>query len=265
MRILILSDLHLEIWRERAPSIDPDVSKPDVVVLAGDIDIGAKAVPWAAATFPGVPVLYVHGNHEAYGKKLEEVHADILAACHSAGHVHFLNCGEFVLGPVRFLGAALWTDFRLFGDDERQASMRAAEAVMTDYQRIRLAQNGYRKLRAADTAKFHALQKSWLRQKLDEPFDGHTVVISHMAPSMQSVPDQYAHDPVSAAYASRLEDIAEKADLWIHGHTHASVDYQIGPCRVVCNPCGYMTRAGQAENPQFDPNFVIELASRPIA
>jgi Icc-related predicted phosphoesterase len=99
---------------------------------------------------------------------------------------------------------------------------------MTDYKRIRLAKKGYRKLRAADTAQFHAIEKSWLTKKLEEPFEGQTVVITHMAPSMQSVTDQFAHDLASASYASRLEDLAEKADLWIHGHMHDSFDYLIG-------------------------------------
>jgi hypothetical protein len=71
MRLLILSDLHHEVWREHAPRIDPALSRPDVVVLAGDIDTGAKAVAWAAHTFAGLPVLYVHGNHEGYGHNLD--------------------------------------------------------------------------------------------------------------------------------------------------------------------------------------------------
>jgi predicted phosphodiesterase len=261
MRLLILSDLHLELWREHAPRIAPAVSKPDVVVLAGDINIGAKAVPWASETFQGLPVLYVHGNHELYGKNLEDAQSEIMAACQAAGNVHFLNCVEFQVGQIRFLGATLWTDFRLFGDDERQACMREAEAVMTDYKRIRLAQKGYRKLRAADTAQFHSVQKSWLRQKLDEQFDGQTVVITHMAPTMKSVSDEYSHALASAAYASRLDDMVEKANLWIHGHTHSSADYHIGKCRVVCNPCGYMTRGGGVENEQYDPNFIVDLGA----
>ena len=72
----------------------------------------------------------------------------------------------------------MWTDFRLFGDDERPACMREAEAVMIDYKRIRLAKQRYRKLRAANTAQFHAIEKSWLTKKLDEPFEGQTVVIT---------------------------------------------------------------------------------------
>jgi predicted phosphodiesterase len=259
MRLLILSDLHHELWKNYAPRIDPSLSRPDVVILAGDIDTGANAVEWAAQTFAGIPVLYVHGNHEAYGKNLEDAQEEIAAAAALTENVRFLNCGEHRIGDVRFLGATLWTDFRLFGDDDRQAAMRTAEAVMVDYKRIRLASKAYRKLRAADTAQFHAMHRAWLTQKLAEPFDGKTVVITHMAPSMRSVAEQYAGDPASAAFASRLDELASRADVWVHGHTHDSFDYQIGKCRVVCNPCGYMTRGGGIENDRFDSNFVVEV------
>ena len=105
MRILILSDLHHEIWLQFAPTIDPSVSQPDIVVLAGDIDTGTKAVEWAAKTFPKLPVLYVHGNHEAYGNNLDDVQTKIETACMATDNVHFLNCTEFKIGRVRFLGA----------------------------------------------------------------------------------------------------------------------------------------------------------------
>lgn len=153
----------------------------------------------------------------------------------------------------------MWTDFHLFGDDTLKAAMREAESFMNDYKRIRLAKKEYRKLPAADTAQFHAAARSWLSKKLDDPFDGKTVVITHMAPSMRSVPEQYATDRISAAYASRLEELAAKADLWVHGHMHESSDYLIGNCRVVCNPCGYMKCGGGTENDDFNPNFIAEI------
>lgn len=259
MRLLILSDLHHELWRDEAPRIDPALSRPDAVILAGDIDTGAKAVPWAARNFAGLPVLYVHGNHEGYGHHLDNVQAELRASSAQSGNVHFLSCDEKIIGNVRFLGATLWTDFRLFGDDDRQAAMREAEAVMNDYKRIRLAGQNYRKLRAADTATFHALHVSWLRTRLATPFAGRTVVITHMAPSMRSVSEGYRSSRFSAAYASRLDALASQADLWVHGHMHDPVDYTIGKCRVVSNPCGYKTRAGGTENARFDPCFVVEL------
>jgi len=259
MRILLLSDLHHELWRERAPVIDPSQSKPDMVILAGDINTGERAVAWAMATFAPLPVLYVHGNHEAYGSNLEFVQRKIQAACDASTNVHFLNCGEFVHQGVRFLGATLWTDFRLFGDEMRMMVMRESEMAMNDYRLIRLESQSYRCLCASDTEAFHLQQRAWLSERLDHRFDGKTVVITHMAPTMQSVAARYASDLISATYASRMDDLVEKADLWMHGHMHDSFDYRVGKCRVVCNPCGYSKRDGSAENHHFDPNLIIEL------
>lgn len=259
MRLLILSDLHHELWREHAPRIDPSISQPDAVVLAGDINTGAKAVQWAAETFPGLPVLYVHGNHEGYGHAIDDMQREIKEACSTSGNVHFLNCGELTIGNVRFLGATMWTDFKLFGDEDRPAAMRECQERMNDYKRVRLAKQAYRKLRAGDTAQYHAIQKSWLKQKLSEPFDGKTIVITHMAPSYRSVPDEFALDRISSAYASVLDDLVAQADVWVHGHMHESLDYHIEKCRVVCNPCGYMTRGGGIENSNFNSNFIVEV------
>lgn len=49
---------------------------------------------------------------------------------------------------------------------------------------------------------------------------------------------------------------AAQPKLWIHGHTHESVDYRVGRTRVVCNPHGY---AGHAVNARFDPRFTVEV------
>lgn len=139
--------------------------------------------------------------------------------------------------------------------------MLDARTVMNDYQRIRVATAGYRKLHPQDTARLHAAQRAWLQEKLDEPFTGRTVVVTHMAPSMRSVAPEYAADPVSAAFASNLDDLVAKANVWIHGHTHSSFNYEVQGCRVVANPLGYLMRNGGAENEDFDPNFIVQLES----
>lgn len=259
MRLLILSDLHLELRRHDPLRFDLEACRPDVVILAGDIDSGARAVPWAAQTFAGLPVLYVAGNHEAYGHELLAVERALRLACADTANVRFLNCDQHVIGSVRFLGATLWTDFALYGVPERAAAMLQAEKVMTDYRRITLAAPQERPLRALDTAQLHARHKDWLSARLDEPFDGATVVITHMAPSMRSVAPRYAHDLTSASFASPLDALAAKPALWIHGHMHDSFDYPVGAGRVVCNPCGYLLRGGGNENTAFDAGFIVEL------
>lgn len=47
--------------------------------------------------------------------------------------------------------------------------------------------------------------------------------------------------------------------LWVHGHTHMSVDYMVGSCRVVSNPRGYREGGDSFENKAFDPGLIVEV------
>jgi Icc-related predicted phosphoesterase len=93
---------------------------------------------------------------------------------------------------------------------------------------------------------------------LAESFDGKAVVVTHHAPSSQSVPPRYARDLLTPAFASNLENLMEGdwAALWVHGHMHESFDYEIYGTRVVCNPRGY---APEALNPDFRPDWVLKV------
>lgn len=272
MRLLILSDLHREVWYppgetyfegwvDPCPRTDLAISRPDVVVLAGDIDVGTAAVAWADEVFRGLPVLYVSGNHEGYGENLDDVQKKLESTCAATGHVHYLNQREVLIEGVRFLGATLWTDLMLYGRELYPAVISDVSTKMNDYRRIRLASQGYRKLRPSDTQRWHFIERTWLEARLAEPFEGPTVVITHMAPSVRSISNEYRGDILSAAFASNLDHLVELASLWIHGHVHASMDYRIGNGRVICNPLGYPRRRGEGppENLAFDPNLVVEV------
>lgn len=272
MRILVMSDLHLELWRnapkeaqEQLKALQPNLvaSRPDLVVLAGDIDVGDRAVAWAHQTFPTLPVVYVHGNHEAYGQNIDTLKSKLAAACSATSHIHFLDRGELFLGGVRFLGVTLWTDFLLLGSGSTLEAMQSAAIELNDYRRIRLAKGGYRKIKPLDVAQWHWEDRIWLQERLEEPFDGMTVVVTHMAPSSRSIPERYRGQLLSAAFASELDALVSKADLWVHGHIHDSMDYRLGKARVVCNPLGYPLRDPDGnwcrENSMYDPNLVIEI------
>ncbi|KAF1048620.1 MAG: 3',5'-cyclic adenosine monophosphate phosphodiesterase CpdA [Herbaspirillum frisingense] len=259
MRLLILSDLHLEVWRENAPAIRPELSRPDAVILAGDIDKPERALAWAETKFAGLPVIYVSGNHEGYGRTWEGALRELRRQAASASNVRVLDRGETVIGGVRFLGATLWTDYALFGEDKKDAAMTAAAPVMLDYRRIEVEDGGRHMMTPGDTVRLHQADLAWLKDKLDTPFEGRTVVVTHMSPSLRSVAPRYAQDLVSAAFSSNLDALAERADLWVHGHTHDSFDYRIGRCRVVCNPCGYVRRDGGQENPHYNPDLIVEI------
>ena len=106
MKVLILSDLHLELGTSL--TLPPTVEY-DVVVLAGDIHSpGCKAVQWAQreSTFGGKPVVMVPGNHEFYGCELSTELAEMRRAAEGS-NVQLLERGSTVIGGVRFLGCML--------------------------------------------------------------------------------------------------------------------------------------------------------------
>lgn len=252
MRLLIYSDLHLEFAGALEHLRVPGGDAFDAVVLAGDIHSHTRGVEWAAQAFAGKPVVYVMGNHEFYGAHLHGLILEMRRVARACG-VHFLEQDEFVLDGVRFLGTTLWTDFALFGEGlPMAAAMREAARCMPDFRTIRMGasqgpavkanrfdtwHSGI--LRPEDTVALYSRARAWLAGKLAVPSAGPTVVVTHHLPSVASVAERYRADPVSAAFASRLDELVAQADLWIHGHTHDSFDYALGPCRVICNPRGY--------------------------
>jgi predicted phosphodiesterase len=110
MRIHILSDLHLEFAPFQLVQLDADV-----IVLAGDIHTGVNGFKWIRETFPKQQIIYVLGNHEFYGQKIPKLTEELKAV--SVGtNIHVLENDAIEIGDVIFLGATLWTDFRLNGD-----------------------------------------------------------------------------------------------------------------------------------------------------
>jgi hypothetical protein len=96
------------------------------------------------------------------------------------------------------------------------------------------------------------LTVDYLKLMLETHRDQTFVMCGHHAPSPQSTHAMYAHDTVmNGGYRSDLEQFIldqENLVLWTHGHTHHPFDYEIGQCRVVCNPRGYIGHEPEATN-----------------
>ena len=249
MKLHVLCDLHIEF----GDLVVPDVGA-DAVVLAGDVHVKERGLQWIFDQRFKVPVLYVLGNHEFYKEKFPGL-IDKLKREAEGTNVHVLENEWVEVGGLRFFGCTLWSDMGLLGDP-RAALIFAAQA-MNDYRLIRNSKT-FRRLLPGDTASWHSRSV----RKLEEFFGGGdpmgSVVVTHHAPSIRSVPERYRTDPVTPAFASNMEPLITKHQplLWVHGHTHTSSDYCIGKTRIVCNPRGY---ASMEENPGFRPDFVAEI------
>ena len=253
MKLNILSDLHLNMALLDVPKNDADV-----VILAGDIGRPEEALRWAQGL--AKPVLYVLGNHEFFGSTITGTVAEFKTICTNTA-VQVLDTDEIILAGVRFLGATLWTDFMLFGEGEkRAAAISQACRVMRDFHKIRAGDAAHALFTPADSVALFRAHSQWLDAKLSEPFSGPTVVITHHAPSVKSIHPRFTDSLINTCFVSHAEYLVRgnRAQLWVHGHTHDSFDYRLDGTRVICNPRGY-AKAGINENARFDPNLVIQI------
>ena len=264
MKLLVLADLHTEFAGFNLPD-----TEADVVVLAGDIAVGLAGVRGAMAASErlGKPVVCVPGNHEYYyNEKIlgDAVHDEDVDGIDevvrrmkdlAAGSlVSVLNNDELRVGETRILGATLWTDFALFGLERRELTMAHSAAMVNDFRGL-IKYRG-RHFLPQDAAEKHFESLQWLGEKFTEDFSGKTVVVTHHAPSGSSLSPAFEFQPMSAAFASDLEDFirASPSSVWLHGHTHHCVQYEVGGTRVVSNQRGYPD-----EENQFDPRLVVEV------
>lgn len=206
-----------------------------------------------------MPVVFTAGNHEYYGASVQESIRDARLLRDRYPNVHWLENEAVDIGDVRFVGAALWTDFRINRGDPELA-MAAAQSGMNDYRKIKFSRLPYRKFKPIHAYRMHHESRAFLKSALAVSSAGKTVVLSHHAPSTRSMSPEFHGDPLCACYASDLEEVIVEGRpaLWVHGHVHQKVDYRVGESRIVANPRGY-----PGEGTAFDPRLVIEIQDGP--
>ena len=235
MKINIASDLHLETYEwfpkfstRKASHMFQGLFSCDILVLAGDIVGNPRMLAeWLALC--SVPVIYVLGNHEYYGKSLERTENAFRYALDALPHVHFLNGESVVIEGVRFVGATLWSDF----DGEDPLVMEECRDKINDFRQVE-------GITVTKILELFRKEREWIDSELSTPFDGPTVAVTHYAPSPQSN-SVFQGSLLGGAFVTDLEDMIRKhqPELWIHGHTHENCDFTVGKTRVLSNQGGY--------------------------
>jgi DNA repair exonuclease SbcCD nuclease subunit len=247
VRIRVLSDLHLECGPFNYTPVDEDL-----VVLAGDIadqSCPAKRHRRAlceAIASAGVPTVYVLGNHEFYRDNSPfRLIARRLRKDLPAG-ITLLDRG--VLGAIRILGCTLWSDC-----GGNHLAQLAAERSINDFHWMRDDHGD--PITATTMAGWHLLERRWLSQQIDQA-DRPVVVVTHWQPTAASTPERFRNGELTPYFQTACADLLRPpVRLWIHGHTHDSVDLVERGVRIICNPRGYVDEI----NKQFDENMVVSV------
>lgn len=239
MKIQLLSDIHVEFWKEnQAEMLEALIRPADVLVAAGDINVGRtntlKTLKMLARHYE--QVLYCPGNHEYYGG-LElngfNIHHEFQAKL--PDNVRMLNPGSFIYQDVEFHGATLWTDFGFDPQVELmylryiQDCRRIPDATHENVERINYRHKQYFK---------HAYEHRDRTKK--------QVFFSHFGPSYECIAPKWRDVDHATSllnkyfYSNMGEWLATLDDAtWLFGHTHDAVDVTVGQVRCLARPVGY--------------------------
>lgn len=248
MKIQFVSDLHLEMGYNITPMLIPQLG--DVLVLAGDIHTGLEGLKYAIRHSEYFDhVIYILGNHEYYGKDIVHL-TNMIRAYGTPSNVHCLLDSSVLINDVWFYGTTLWS--KIAKVEEITVSQ-----YLNDYYRI--TKNTINNFSIQDSNELYDKSLAGIELFTRQHKNDKTCVVTHHLPSYACIHKKYSDSQVNSAFASNaIHTLSHVPDVWIHGHTHTSVDVKIDNCRVVANPRGYSGYNG-AENGHFDLTRTIEL------
>lgn len=259
VRVAFASDLHLDFHEINDEFFDVVA---DVMILAGDVVEIKRAHKmhdfWKRVSENWELVLYVPGNHEYYNGSMPKSEYKLREILQQYPNILVLQNQTITFRGVNFIGATMWTDM----GKGNPIGLMNAEQFLNDFKCVRMDLNGYRKFKPQDSVSFHLQSKVYIIDQLKK-LTGPSVVITHHAPSALSIHPYYKDRHIdNLCYFSDLSDMMlDHPNLkhWIHGHVHNRFDYEIGECRVQCNPRGYPFER-PAHLPPYQPG-VFEVVS----
>ena len=194
----------------------------------------------------------IHPNNTINGQKNRLRHT------FRSSSTPFLSNDTWEHDGVIYIGTTLYTNFELFGKENKIPCMMEARHKLNDFKRcsyykhvvkrdngfvVPLTPEDYLYLFKGALGYIKNSIRRYRVNKCNLP----VVVITHFAPTPYHIADQYKNDPLSASFASDLrEEIKEMPEirLWCSGHVHNSVDFILGNCRFVSEPFGYYWENG---------------------
>jgi len=275
MKFQLISDIHGEQFKSYWQLPVGEDEKNTILLLAGDIGVAKRPTTFqflledASERF--AQVVYIMGNHEHYGSCFNETDAKIKKIIVGKGwsNVHFdkqlkIETGGY--GGYSIIAASLWTDINKNNPGDRAV----VGYSMNDYHQTKFRTSSptqpreVRPMNVDDTLEQHYRDRDFIFSQIELAMreDRKIVVMTHHAPSSRSIHEKYKGSSLNAGFYSEMTEQIHALDyemIWCHGHTHTSFDYNIGKCRVVCNPHGYFGTFSNygLENPEFNPLLIL--------
>lgn len=265
MKLRIMSDLHVDV-NERFPLTCMEGDEKIFTLIAGDISGDpVEDCRWLENN-TNMQGAFISGNHIVYndeGKTIQELQ-DSLKVCfpnEDGQGWRYLEKDHIVLENEKtvIIGATLWTNYKYGGPDQNY-NMMIAKQALNDFRWGKISPTEL--LTPQWCLEEHNKSLEYIDKICKEYKDYDVVILSHHAPGEESIPPIYKNEPSNTAYTSDLSEFIKNHSnikLWVHGHVHNFCEYEIGDCKVVCNPRGYVFRG---ESIYWTPNVVYDMKTK---
>ena len=267
MKIRVISDLHIDVNEEYPFELN---DKDTFTIVCGDISgYVDRTSKWLQENIK--QGIFVAGNHMVYNNSnhsIEYFHTQYQKNFPLEAPISFMENQYKIIDDIVFIGATLWTDYNLLGKDKQSLYMWYATRCLNDFEYGKTNISGNIENESKECLKritpeycIEVFNKtvSYIDDICKQYPDKKIVVITHHAPSIQSVPKHLIREVSTPCFASNLEEFIlnhPNIKLWCSGHIHQFNDYYIGDCRIVCNPRGYVK---YHEKTGFNEDFTIEI------
>jgi Icc-related predicted phosphoesterase len=236
MKIAYMSDIHLEFHRDGGVAFTDEIiantPEVDLVVLAGDIgvlktDSGQIQVLLEGLSKKAKKVFYVPGNHEFYQGEYRAGKGTLQDLEYNTPENVVVGSGcftDFFLDGYYICGGTLWFPDLYPPQHEKE--------MLNDFNYIKHLEPEIYRENAYCVAQ---IEKGCMQ------FPGKSIVVTHHAPSYQSVDPKFAGSPINKFFANNLDVMIEdvKPLVIVSGHLHDAVDYELFDTRITSNPAGY--------------------------
>lgn len=242
----LLSDIHLEYYRDRLGTAPPHLSdliedpgSAEYLVLAGDIgnpfslDYARFLSDCVKSGY--IKVILVLGNHELYHTEFSEVleHLDTVITKINTKYgrqaILLLNDAAYEIPNtnITLIGSIMWSPI-----PSQEIYEQITDHLTIPFLKTHTARN-----------QLHDQSLTIIKQLVSKAVEEkrRAIVITHFPPSLQCCNPIYYGSPLSSAYRCDLDAyIKENPNIiaWFYGHDHHSMDIMVGETRVISNQVG---------------------------
>jgi predicted phosphodiesterase len=269
MKIDLMSDLHVDFWRERINWKKTKNLDSRIALVIGDTanDIHSSRNEIARIALEYEHVIVVDGNHEYYAggpaqvsQPLSYYESKFQNFVDDISNVTFLglNRSSIIFDDVAFLGNNGWYDWACYQDEGLPA--REAMSEWSHQSNDPVYINFTDNMPDVLAAKHTQLLVSEVARLQDDPIVNKIIIMTHTVPGRQHVElqnnpswDRFTPSFVNSQMPLVVEqDINHKIKIWGYGHTHFRSDSIINGIRYINNARGYPGECSSWSNLQVE-------------